>query len=155
VLVHALPLFHVHGLVVALHGALFAGAACALVERFDAQAVVDEIARRRATLFMGVPTMYHRLAALPPGGWPNWVLGNHDRPRVASRVGRDQLRVAAMLLLTLRGTPTIYYGEEVGRPVRTRSALAMVASTLPSASSSCAKSCAWMPCMVKAATAPL
>lgn len=53
-------------------------------------------------------------AALPPGGWPNWVLGNHDRPRVASRVGRDQLRVAAMLLLTLRGTPTIYYGEEIG-----------------------------------------
>jgi len=52
--------------------------------------------------------------ALPPGGWPNWVLGNHDRPRVASRVGRDQARVAAMLLLTLRGTPTIYYGDEIG-----------------------------------------
>jgi len=53
-------------------------------------------------------------AALPPGGWPNWVLGNHDRPRVASRVGREQARVAAMLLLTLRGTPTIYYGDEIG-----------------------------------------
>jgi alpha-glucosidase len=53
-------------------------------------------------------------AALPPGGWPNWVLGNHDRPRVASRIGREQTRVAAMLLLTLRGTPTIYYGEEIG-----------------------------------------
>jgi alpha-glucosidase len=53
-------------------------------------------------------------AALPPGGWPNWVLGNHDRPRIASRVGADQARVAAMLLLTLRGTPTIYYGEELG-----------------------------------------
>src|SRR5262249_29848870 len=52
--------------------------------------------------------------ALPPGGWPNWVLGNHDRPRVASRVGREQARVAAMLLLTLRGTPTIYYGDEIG-----------------------------------------
>lgn len=52
--------------------------------------------------------------ALPRGGWPNWVLGNHDRPRVGSRVGHDQLRVAAMLLLTLRGTPTIYYGEEIG-----------------------------------------
>jgi alpha-glucosidase len=51
---------------------------------------------------------------LPQGGWPNWVLGNHDKPRVASRVGPDQVRVAAMLLLTLRGTPTIYYGEEVG-----------------------------------------
>ncbi|MGP0091553.1 MAG: alpha-amylase family glycosyl hydrolase [Xanthobacteraceae bacterium] len=53
-------------------------------------------------------------AALPPGGWPNWVLGNHDRPRIASRVGADQARVAAMLLLTLRGTPTIYYGDEIG-----------------------------------------
>jgi alpha-glucosidase len=52
--------------------------------------------------------------ALPPGGWPNWVLGNHDRPRVASRVGREQARNAAMLLLTLRGTPTIYYGDEIG-----------------------------------------
>jgi len=53
-------------------------------------------------------------AALPAGGWPNWVLGNHDRPRIASRVGRDQARIAAMLLLTLRGTPTIYYGDEIG-----------------------------------------
>ena len=48
------------------------------------------------------------------GAWPNWVLGNHDRPRVASRVGHDQARVAAMLLLTLRGTPTLYYGDEIG-----------------------------------------
>ena len=53
-------------------------------------------------------------AALPPGGWPNWVLGNHDRSRLASRIGRAQARVAAMLLLTLRGTPTIYQGEEIG-----------------------------------------
>jgi alpha-glucosidase len=53
-------------------------------------------------------------AALPPGGWPNWVLGNHDRPRIASRVGPAQARIAAMLLLTLRGTPTIYYGDELG-----------------------------------------
>jgi alpha-glucosidase len=53
-------------------------------------------------------------AALPPGGWPNWVLGNHDKPRIASRVGQAQARVAAMLLLTLRGTPTLYYGDELG-----------------------------------------
>ena len=53
-------------------------------------------------------------AALPPGAWPNWVLGNHDQHRVASRVGAAQARVAAMLLLTLRGTPTIYYGDELG-----------------------------------------
>ncbi|HUF52731.1 MAG TPA: alpha-amylase family glycosyl hydrolase [Dehalococcoidia bacterium] len=54
--------------------------------------------------------------ALPPGAWPNWVLGNHDRPRVASRVGDEQAPVAAMLLLTLRGTPTLYYGDEIGMP---------------------------------------
>jgi alpha-glucosidase len=53
-------------------------------------------------------------AALPWGAWPNWVLGNHDRSRVATRIGQKQARVAAMLLLTLRGTPTIYQGEELG-----------------------------------------
>jgi alpha-glucosidase len=53
-------------------------------------------------------------AALPAGGWPNWVLGNHDQKRIASRIGAAQARVAAMLLLTLRGTPTIYYGDEIG-----------------------------------------
>jgi alpha-glucosidase len=53
-------------------------------------------------------------AALPAGGWPNWVLSNHDRPRVAARVGPEQARLAAILLLTLRGTPTIYYGDEIG-----------------------------------------
>lgn len=52
--------------------------------------------------------------ALPAGGWPNWVLGNHDRPRVATRIGHAQAGLAAVLLLTLRGTPTIYYGEELG-----------------------------------------
>ena len=53
-------------------------------------------------------------AALPAGAWPNWVLGNHDVSRVASRVGPARARLAAMLLLTLRGTPTIYQGEELG-----------------------------------------
>ena len=52
--------------------------------------------------------------ALPSKGWPNWVLGNHDHPRIASRIGLQQAMVAAMMLLTLRGTPTIYYGEEIG-----------------------------------------
>jgi alpha-glucosidase len=54
-------------------------------------------------------------AALPAGGWPNWVLGNHDRSRLLSRVGGiAQARLAAILLLTLRGTPTLYYGDEIG-----------------------------------------
>jgi alpha-glucosidase len=54
---------------------------------------------------------YH---ALPDGAWPNWVLANHDQPRIASRIGEQQARVAAMLLLTLPGTLTLYYGEEIG-----------------------------------------
>jgi alpha-glucosidase len=53
-------------------------------------------------------------AVLPKGAWPNWVLGNHDRPRIATRVGPEQANVAAVLLLTLRGTPTLYYGDEIG-----------------------------------------
>ncbi|HET6320249.1 MAG TPA: alpha-amylase family glycosyl hydrolase, partial [Chloroflexota bacterium] len=53
-------------------------------------------------------------AALPAGAWPNWVLGNHDRSRIATRVGSAQARIAAMLLLTLRGTPTLYQGDELG-----------------------------------------
>ncbi len=52
--------------------------------------------------------------ALPHDAWPNWVLGNHDRSRIASRVGREQARLTQMLLLTLHGTPTCYYGEELG-----------------------------------------
>ncbi len=53
-------------------------------------------------------------ALLPPGAWPNYVLGNHDQSRLATRIGAQQARAAAMLLLTLRGTPTMYYGDELG-----------------------------------------
>ena len=53
-------------------------------------------------------------ASLPPGAWPNYVLGNHDEIRMASRYSQAEARLAAMLLLTLRGTPTIYYGDEIG-----------------------------------------
>jgi alpha-glucosidase len=53
-------------------------------------------------------------ALVPPGGQPNYVLGNHDSPRLAARLGAAQARVAAVLLLTLRGTPTLYYGDELG-----------------------------------------
>ncbi len=55
-------------------------------------------------------------AALPIGAWPNWVLSNHDRSRLATRVGVDRVRGALTLLLTLRGTPTLYYGDELGLP---------------------------------------
>ncbi|MFD1787158.1 alpha-amylase family glycosyl hydrolase [Sphingomonas floccifaciens] len=53
-------------------------------------------------------------ASIPAHGWPNWVIGSHDAARIAARVGEAQARVAAMLLLTLRGTPTLYQGDEIG-----------------------------------------
>jgi alpha-glucosidase len=54
-------------------------------------------------------------AALPHFAWPNYVLGNHDQARLATRFGgQAQARLAGMMLLTLRGTPTIYYGDEIG-----------------------------------------
>ncbi len=42
------------------------------------------------------------------------MIGSHDAPRIAARVGEAQARIAAMLLLTLRGTPTLYQGDEIG-----------------------------------------
>jgi alpha-glucosidase len=66
----------------------------------------------RAREIAGLIAEYERL--LPEGGWPNWVLGNHDKKRIAARIGPVQARVAAVLLLTLRGTPTLYYGDEIG-----------------------------------------
>ena len=53
-------------------------------------------------------------SVVPPGAWPNWVLGNHDNARIATKVGVSQVPIAAMLLLTLPGTLTIYYGDEIG-----------------------------------------
>lgn len=54
-------------------------------------------------------------AALPAFAWPNYVLGNHDQPRMATRFGGlAQGRLSGMMLLTLRGTPTFYYGDEIG-----------------------------------------
>ncbi|MGH7826279.1 MAG: alpha-amylase family glycosyl hydrolase [Candidatus Binatia bacterium] len=61
-----------------------------------------------------IPAIERYEALLPSFGWPNWVLGNHDKSRIATRIGVAQARVAAMLLLTLRGTPTMYYGDEIG-----------------------------------------
>lgn len=52
--------------------------------------------------------------ALPQGAWPNYTLGNHDTPRLATRLGQDGARLAALLLLTLRGTPYLYCGDELG-----------------------------------------
>jgi malonyl-CoA/methylmalonyl-CoA synthetase len=62
VLLHALPLFHIHGLVVALHGCLLAGATLILRERFDPPTFWETIEKESGTVFMGVPTMYQRLS---------------------------------------------------------------------------------------------
>lgn len=59
VLIHALPIFHTHGLFVATNVALLAGASCVFLARFDAAAILD--AMPRATVLMGVPTFYTRL----------------------------------------------------------------------------------------------
>ncbi|KAB2897528.1 MAG: AMP-binding protein, partial [Burkholderiaceae bacterium] len=63
VLIHALPIFHVHGLFVAIHGALINGSKMIWMARFDPKAVLA--AMPRATVFMGVPTLYVRLLAEP------------------------------------------------------------------------------------------
>jgi alpha-glucosidase len=54
-----------------------------------------------------------------PDAWPCWLLNNHDNPRIASRYGADgrgagRARAAGLVLLTLRGTPFLYQGEELG-----------------------------------------
>ncbi len=61
VLLHALPMFHLHGLLVALHGALHAGAASVVLPSFDAQTVLAILRGGECTVFMAVPTMYRRI----------------------------------------------------------------------------------------------
>jgi alpha-glucosidase len=54
------------------------------------------------------------LNAIPEGAWPDWVIGGHDKHRVASKIGPAQARVLAMLLLTIKGTPFFFMGDELG-----------------------------------------
>jgi malonyl-CoA/methylmalonyl-CoA synthetase len=63
VLIHALPIFHVHGLFVAIHGALINGSKMIWLSKFDPKLVVKKLPE--ATVFMGVPTLYVRLLAEP------------------------------------------------------------------------------------------
>ncbi len=76
----ALPLFHVHGLGLGVHGALLNGMTVLLFDRFDASRIVEAFARDRATLFQGVPTMYVRLLELLEGN-----------PAAASALARGRL----------------------------------------------------------------
>lgn len=71
VLLHVLPIFHVHGLFVALHGALHAGATTLLLREFDAQHVLQTLVERKCTVFMAVPTIHSRLLVVPGAhGYP-------------------------------------------------------------------------------------
>jgi alpha-glucosidase len=65
-----------------------------------------------AERFRAVVEEWERL--LPGHAWPDYTLSNHDRSRATSRYGLERAGVAAMMLLTLRGTPFVYYGEEIG-----------------------------------------
>ena len=71
VLVHTLPLFHIHGLFVAALGALWAGARIVLMPDFDAMAAIQAVEDHRATVLMGVPTHHHRYLALPEDTLPD------------------------------------------------------------------------------------
>jgi alpha-glucosidase len=57
--------------------------------------------------------VYAYMNAIPEGGWPDWLIGGHDKPRIASRIGQQQARVAAMLLLTMKGTAFFFQGDEL------------------------------------------
>ena len=67
VLLHVLPIFHVHGLVVALHGALNAGATAVLIEKFNAADILARLVSGEYTVFMAVPTIHRRLYAAADG----------------------------------------------------------------------------------------
>ncbi|WP_373414672.1 alpha-amylase family glycosyl hydrolase [Ensifer aridi] len=66
-----------------------------------------------ATLAAGIDQYIN---AIPDGAWPVWILGSHDKPRIASQLGLAQARIAAMLLFMLPGTPIFYAGDEIGMP---------------------------------------
>ena len=80
--------------------------------------------RWSAEAFGGHAERMERLLDGIPGAWPTWTLSNHDHPRHVSRYDDParpgacdaRARLAALLLLTLRGTPFLYYGEEIGMP---------------------------------------
>ena len=128
-LVLALPLFHIHGLGVGLHGTLLAGASAVLLPRFEAGAVLNAARDHQATLFFGVPTMYSRLAASPRaaelGRLRLCVSGSAPLPptvfeRLAERAGQQVLERYGMTE-TIMNVSNPYDGERrpgtVGLPL--------------------------------------
>ena len=82
----------------------------------------DELHLAHNFVFLNLPWAAERFRAVVDefeeltraGGWPAWCLNNHDHSRTATRYGFERARVAAMLTLTLRGTPFVFQGEELG-----------------------------------------
>jgi malonyl-CoA/methylmalonyl-CoA synthetase len=118
-LVHALPVFHAHGLGVGVYGTLLAGASAVLLPGFDPDSVVEAARAERATLFFGVPTMYHRLARSGRASGLRslrlCVSGSAPRPaelhaRVSEAVGSAVLERYGMTE-TLMNTSNPYDGE--------------------------------------------
>ena len=91
-LIHALPIFHVHGLFVALHGALLNGSKMIWLGKFDPKLAIEKMAE--ATVFMGVPTLYVRMLAEPglnqAGGEPHAPV----HLRLGAAADRDLQRMA-------------------------------------------------------------
>ncbi len=146
VLIHALPVFHVHGLFVALHCALLSGCRLRLLPRFDADAV--RRALPGATVLMGVPTYYARLLALPDFGRADCagmrLFVSGSAPLSASLFGQFEARTGHRILerygMTETGmlTSNPLHGERVpgtvgfalpGVEVRVRTAHGQAAAT--------------------------
>ena len=103
-LVHALPVFHAHGLCVGIYGTLLAGSSAVLLPKFDPAAVIDAAHQVGATLFFGVPTMYHRLVALGPRRRPS------GPPALRVGLGPHVRRAAPGLDVALGSTVLERYG---------------------------------------------
>jgi alpha-glucosidase len=54
------------------------------------------------------------LRSLPDGAWPDWVIGGHDKKRIAGKLGENRASTLAVLLFTLKGTPFFFAGDEIG-----------------------------------------
>jgi malonyl-CoA/methylmalonyl-CoA synthetase len=92
-ILHILPLHHVHGIVNILLCALWSGAVCEIMPRFDAEAVWDRMARGDLTLFMAVPTVYSRLIS-------TWELfSSESRERASSGAAKMRLMVSGSAAL--------------------------------------------------------
>jgi malonyl-CoA/methylmalonyl-CoA synthetase len=117
-LVHALPIFHAHGLCVGLYGTLTSGASAVLLPGFDPTAVGEAARVHGATMFFGVPTMYHRLVADRPSSVHSWRLCASGSAPMSAELHRRASEVLGTQILerygmteTLMNTSNPYVGE--------------------------------------------